>query len=199
MSDTIVIGKISDLVIEMLANEEPLYNTVPTKPLTDGRILIGRQHWAERSAPSRVIFVPFNSGFAPVLNKSNWVTGPSPNGLQTLQPGFQSHLLGRPLATDQAEYLVYCWGQSTVNDREKDFDATRWLAHVVIRACMRVAMTSVRVFRGEGWTDQRPDGASLLSAGHEFCFGVVLDIPIIDSAVQFPAGPLTAIPTLEIE
>lgn len=197
MSDSLIVSAVSDLVIEIMNGSEPEFFANPgLTPLTDGRVLLGRHHVAERSTPSRVIFVPMNSAFGPPGLNSQTVV------VNNRAPGFQQRLRQRTLGTDISRYLVYCWGQSVRNDREHDFDVTRWLAHVVMRACQRLMMTSVSFFPGEGWTDQRSDGPSLLSAGHEFCFGVQIEIPIPDSSVELvtddprlPNG-LTLNPTL---
>lgn len=200
MTDTAIIGKLSDLLIVLMNDEEVnQFSPAGLLPLSDERILLGEHYRANRTSPSRVIFVPINSTFGPPAAKSNWISE-TVNGKPNVQPGFLSRIIARPLATDQAEYLVYCWGQSaSEDDHEKDFDATRWLTHLVIRACQRLTMTSVKFFRGLGWIDQAPGGASLMQSGHEFCFGVTLDIPVIDSSDQMPPKPLQTANTVKVQ
>lgn len=197
MTDSVIVGAVSDLLVQMMDNAEQTLTDWPgLLPLTDGCILLGREHVAKWTAPSTVVFVPTNSSFVEVQNKSNWVTVTPPGTSEAIQPGRNARLLERPLGTDQAHYLVYCWGQSaSETDRRHDFDVTRWLAHTVMRACVRSAMTSVRFSSGEGWIDQLPQGASMLSSGHCFSFVVTFDIPIVDGSVEFPPTPLTVVPS----
>lgn len=201
MYDTALVNAISDLTLLIMGSDEPEFYSRPgILPLSAGRILLGRQHIAERSSPSRIVFVPVNSKFGPPSTKSQWIQS------GTSVPGYQARLRHRPLATDAAQYLVYCWGQSGENTHDLDFDATRWLAHTVMRACARLAMTSVSFFTAEGWIDQRTEGAAVYTAGHEFCFGVSLSIPVTDSGValtpdlapQLPNG-LAISPTIDME
>lgn len=177
LGDEYIIQCVSALVVMMLNNLEPSRYTVPVRPLTEGRVLLGRQWVSSWSSPSQVVFVPIGSTFGPAntLSQPVQVNGKS--------QGYQQRIRQRSLATDEAKYFVYCWGMSAVGTHEADFGATRFLAHTVMRACQRLMMGSVGFFPGEGWIDQRPDMASLVQEGHVFCFGVQISMPVPDSAV----------------
>jgi hypothetical protein len=179
MSDTAIVAAVSALVVQILEADQGTEFAVPVAPLSSGRIELGRQFVNDRTAPSQVVFVPVRSRFGPPATKSQTV---QTNGVAQ---GFQSRMLRRPLGTDLASYEVHVWAQHNPADPEKDFDATRYLAHVVMQACQLLAMSSVLLSAGE-WTDQRKDSPQLVKAGHRFEFGVEIHLPILDSSVQFP-------------
>jgi hypothetical protein len=191
VSDTLIVAAISAMVLQILDADQSNEFAVPVAPLTEGRVLLGREFLKNRTSPSRIVMVPVSSAFGPPATKSNQVVQSG------VKPGFKSRIFQRPLATDRAMYEVYCWGQSNLADPEKDFDATRYLAHVVMQAAQLVAMTSVRIDGHGEWTDQRSNAPQILKAGHEFMFTMSIDVPVLDSSVQ-PAPPLTAVPTVAV-
>lgn len=186
MRDTILVRAMSALVQQIMSATEPTEFSVPLAPLTDGRILLGREQLKNRTAPCRIVFVPIASRFGPASVKSQTVV--PLNGQPT---GHQNRELRRPIATDLATYEVYCWGQAVPADTESDFDATRQLAHIVVQAAQLLAMSSVHVDGAGEWTDQRADAPQILKAGHEYMFTLAFEFPVLDSGVQFPLAPLT--------
>lgn len=188
MRDSVVIAAISDLVLQILDADQPSEFAVPVAPLTDGRILLGREFLSQRTAPSRIVFVPVGGSLGPPNVKSN-----------TSSQGFNRRILQRPLGTDLATYEVYCWGQANPADPGGvDFDATRYLAHVVIQATQLLAMSSAHVGGETLWTDQDTRSPQRLKAGHELMFRLSIEMPILDSGVQFPPSTLTTVPTVAI-
>lgn len=97
-----------------------------------------------------------------------------------------------------AQYDVHCWGQSNPADTERDFDATRFLAHSVMLACTLLAQTSMELTPGE-WIDQQEGAAQMVKAGHRFRFGVTLHMPVADSSVQrTKPGTVLGQPTIAV-
>jgi hypothetical protein len=186
MRDTIIVQAMSALVSQIMAAAEPTEFSVPLAPLNDGRIFLGREFLKNRTAPSRIVFVPVSSRFGPADVKSQTVVP-----LNGQQNGHANRVLRRPIATDRATYEVYCWGQHVPADPERDFDATRQLAHIVVQAAQLLAMSSAHVDGHGEWTDQRADKPQILKAGHEYMFTIAFDMPVLDSGVQFPPAPLT--------
>lgn len=190
--DTTIMQAMSALLVQVMQGDEASEFDVSLAPLTDGRILLGREFLTQRTAPSRVVFVPVGGTIQPPNTKSQTV---QTNG-QNL--GYKNRILARPLATDLATYEVYCWGQANPADPEKDFDATRFLAHAVVQCAQRLMMTSVHLGGSVEWTDQRPNSPTRLKAGHELAFMLSIEIPITDGFVQFPPQPLTLpVPTVQ--
>lgn len=189
--DTTILAAMSALLNQVLAANESNEFDVVLAPLTDGRILLGREFLTQRTSPSRVVFVPVGGSLQPPNTKSQSVLT---NGANL---GYQNRILGRPLATDLATYEVYCWGQAAPADPEKDFDATRYLAHAVVQCAQRLMMASVHLGGTTEWTDQRPNSPTRLKAGHELAFMLSIEIPVTDGFVQFPPKPLTAVPTVQ--
>lgn len=181
--DRVIVDGMSALVQQILQANQATEFAVPVAPLTEGRILLGREAEAVRTAPSSILFIPLSSQFLPPANVSNGAQGTANRSLR------------RPLATERATYLVDVWGQHNPGDPEKDFEATRYLAHVVIQASQLLAMASVRIEAGGEWTDQQERQPQRIKAGHRFKFALSFDIPVLDSAVQ-PAPPLTLGPTV---
>ncbi len=195
MGDVAVIRALSAMLVQVLQADQSSEFATPIAPLTGasdgetGRILLGRQWLKNRTAPSRVVMIPVSSAFLPPNTSSNAFVDPQTGQMQ----GAIVRKLRRPLATDRATYEVHVWAQALPADQENDIDATRYLAHRVIQSAQLIAMTSVR-FDGPGqWGP-----VALMQAGTEFVFALSIDMPVIDSSVQFPPAPLTVVPSIAI-
>ena len=194
MSHTQVVAAVSALVLQILESEQPTVFAVPLAPLSEGRVLLGRERLGNRSAPSSVIFVPLRSRFGPPSTKSQTVPASDGSGKMI---GLGARLLQRPLATEHTDYEVHVWGQHRPADPEKDFNATTYLVHVVVSALQLLAMSSVTI--GDGvWEDQQEGQAQIVKAGHRYIFGCSIAAPVRDSSVQFVPGALTQVPTVTI-
>ena len=195
VGDVAVVRALSAMLLQILQADQSSEFATPIAPLTGasdgetGRILLGRQWLKNRTSPSRVVMIPISPAFGPANTSSNAFVDPATGQTQ----GAIVRKLRRPLATDRATYEVHVWAQSLPADQENDIDATRYLAHRVIQSAQLIAMTSVR-FDGPGqWG---PVG--LVQAGLEFTFHLSIDMPVLDSSVQFPPAPLTVVPSIAI-
>ena len=195
VGDVAVVRALSAMLLQILQADQSSEFATPIAPLTGasdgetGRILLGRQWLKNRTSPSRVVMIPISSAFGPANTSSNAFVDPATGQTQ----GAIVRKLRRPLATDRATYEVHVWAQSLPADQENDIDATRYLAHRVIQAAQLIAMTSVR-FDGPGqWGP-----TALVQAGLEFTFHLSIDMPVLDSSVQFPPAPLTVVPSIAI-
>jgi hypothetical protein len=195
VGDVAVVRALSAMLLQILQADQSSEFATPIAPLTGasdgetGRILLGRQWLKNRTSPSRVVMIPISSAFGPANTSSNAFIDPATGQTQ----GAIVRKLRRPLATDRATYEVHVWAQALPADQENDIDATRYLTHRVIQAAQNIAMTSVR-FDGPGeWGP-----TALVQAGLEFTFHLSIDMPVIDSSVQFPPAPLTVVPSIAI-
>jgi len=160
--------------------------------LTDGRILMGRQHVKERSSAPRIVFIPVRSKWGPksVYNRSQV------QGYPSAEVRLQNQI--RSLRTETTDFEVHVWGVAIPPDPEGgDFDATQVLYQQVIRTLHHLAMGNYNITDGT-FTDQQPSGTQLVKTGHEFVFGVTFDTPILDILLPYaPPGtaPGPVIPT----
>jgi hypothetical protein len=155
-------------------------------PLTDGGILIGRQHVLEQSRAPRIVFVPLTSTFGPrdTYNRSNLVGSPSAEMLlQWAQRSIHSEIV---------RFEIHVWGQATPPDPEGgDFDATQVLYQCVIQS-VRANITGGYTLLPGVWADQTPSAAQLQKAGHEFVFGLEISTPVLDNLLSYaPSGTAT--------
>lgn len=152
-------------------------------PLTDGGILIGRQHIKEMSSPPKIVFVPRGSTFNPrdFYNRSN-VEG-APSAEMKLQ------WAERAVHTDLTRFDVHCWGVASPPDPEGgDFDATQVLYQAVIQSVRRLAYGSYNLLPGT-WLDQAEGMGQLQKLGHWFVFGIEFQTPILDMLLSYvPSG-----------
>ena len=152
--------------------------------LTDGQILIGRQHIFEQSAPPRVVFIPLTSTFGPrgMRSASNVATNPTNEQMAQWKQ--------RSIATETLRFEVHVWGVDYPNaDPEGgDFDATQALYQQVIASTHLITVGSYRVFNGV-WTDQQSAATQLVKTGHEFVFGLEFETPVLDTPLGYvPSG-----------
>lgn len=151
--------------------------------LTDGRILIGRQHVFEASAAPRIVFVPVSSKWGPksVYNRSSVQGAPSAEQLRQNQI--------RSLRTETTYFETHVWGIATPPDPEGgDFDATQVLYQQLVRSLHLLAPGNYNITDGT-FSDQAASGSQLVRAGHEFVFGVTFDTPVLDKLLPYaPPG-----------
>ncbi len=185
---------ISAAVLQILAAEQETEFSIPIAPLVDGRILLGRERLEERKSPSRIVMVPTVVRYKPANTMSNV----SPAFLSNQFSPAQIRALQRPLAVENQTYEFYCWGQHRPAKPELDLNATAYLASVVIRAVQNIAMSSAHIDGTGEWIDQRAREPQRLKAGHEYMFTLSIDAPVLDSSVQYPLQPLTAVPTVTV-
>lgn len=181
----IVSALISAISADMVTRLAALTHSIT---LTDGRILIGRQHIYEQSAPPRIVMIPIRSSFGPraMYNRSQ-VTGYPSSELvhQWVQ---------RSVATERMSFEVHVWGQANPPDAEGgDFDATQVLYQTLILSCHYLMVGSVE-FTSLVWTDQQTSGSQLIKAGHEAVFGLTIDTPVLDTTLTPAPSNVTANP-----
>jgi hypothetical protein len=146
--------------------------------LTDGAILIGRQHVIEQSSPPRVVFVPVGSAYGP-----RNMYGPSNRANPTLEASAQ--ILQRAIATETVKFEVHVWGQADPPDPEGgDFDATQFLYQALILSIHLTTVGSYKLGNGT-WVDQAPSMAQFQKAGHEYVFTIDIDTPVMDGPLQY--------------
>jgi hypothetical protein len=167
----------NDVVARLAAMTPPI-------TLTDGSILIGRQHIYEQSAANRIVFIPVRSVFGPrgMYSTSNVAGNPVPDLLR--------QWLQRSIATEKMMFEVHVWGvaQPTPDPEGGDFDATQVLYQTTILSCHYLAVGAVE-FTALTWTDQKPGGTQLFKEGHEAVFGITFDTPVLDTSLQYvPPG-----------
>jgi len=183
-----VIGAISTALIATLAD-----GSYPA--LTDGRILVGRQHVYEASSPPRVVFVPVRSEWGPrtMFNASPVAGKTSDQRQQWVQ---------RAIWTDITHYEVHVWGASVPADPDLDFVATQQLYQAVIYATHSLMPGCYNLVPGD-WADQRASASQMVKAGHEFVFGLQIYTPVTDNpfeaALQFVPSDTTANPTVVLQ
>ena len=156
--------------------------------LTDGKILIGKQHVFEASSPPRVVFVPMSSKFSP-----RSVAG---RGAQMSAIERQSELAQRAIGTDTVHFEVHVWGQAAVADPDNDWDATQTL-YQQIYASTYLTCVGCCVFTNGTWTDSTSAGTSLMNAGREFVFGIEIATPVLDTILpdaNLPIAPAGTVP-----
>ena len=151
--------------------------------LTDGKILIGKQHVFEASSPPRVVFVPLGSVFSP-----RSVAG---RGTQMGTAERQAEYAQRSIATDTVHFEVHVWGQAAVPDPDNDWDATQLLYQQVI-ASTYLTCVGCCVFKNGTWTDSTAKGTALMNAGREYVFSVEIATPVLD--VLLPLAPAGTLP-----
>jgi hypothetical protein len=140
-------------------------------PLTDGQILIGREHVFEASAPPRIVFVPV---YIDRLPKS--VTSSRSPSTRTES---RTEWLQRGLGTKEFRFEVHVWGQAVTPDPVDDFDATILLGELVERTAHLLFPGCVSA-KGGPWADQTANASQLNKAGHELVFELRILKPLDD-------------------
>ena len=154
--------------------------------LTDGAILVGRQHQFEQSAPPRILFVPVRSKFAAkdVYNRSPVATM-TPYSAEARQ-----QIAQRSILTEMLTFEVRCWGTATPSDPDLDFDITQAYYQQVIISTHLLSAGTYTVEGGE-WTDSKFSSGQLIRDGREFVFALTFGTPILDKLLPF-ANPIVA-------
>jgi hypothetical protein len=186
-----IVDALSALVLQILDADQQAEFALPVAPLTAGKILMGRENLKIHDAPSQIVMIPVGFMLGPPDTKSNQVKASDGSF-----PGQQARKLRRPLASKATVYEVHVWGQANPADPERlDFDATDYLADVVLQAAQLLAMGSVSMRESRGiWEDQQEGATQRVKAGHRVSFQLTISAPVLDSSVQFPPAPLTLVP-----
>lgn len=145
-------------------------------PLTEGKIVLGRQYQFEHSAPPRIIFVPTTHGFD--ANDVYSATGEYTEG----------QLLNRSFMTDAVTYEIRCWGTAPDRDPDYDYDFTQTLYQQVIRSLNLLARGSF-VIDSATWTDSRFQSAQLDRDGREHVMMVTVYTPILEYLQPLQPAP----------
>lgn len=160
--------------------------------LTDGKILLGRQHQYEGSAPPRIIFTPMSSRWAAKLpaSASNIATNApySPEG--------KAQIAQRAILSEYVTFEVSCWGSAggtsgQTGNPDDDFIVTMALYQAVIQQTHLMSVGSYDVISAGGgkWRQSQPTSTQLNVYGQEFVFGLTLAIPVLDRLLPFaPSG-----------
>jgi hypothetical protein len=161
-------------------------------PLTDGKILLGRQHQIEQSAPPRIIFTPKGSTFGAkdVYGRSNVVGYPSAE--------VRSQWAQRSVLTDFVTFEVRCWGCHVPPDPDLDFDVTQALYQQVIMSTHLLAAGTYTATPG-AWQDSTFQSSQLFRDGREFVFGLTFGTPLLDKLLPFAPGAVAAQPTTNMQ
>lgn len=162
-----------------------------TAAFTDGRILLGREHIYEQSAPPRVVFVPTVGKFAgkDVYNASLTAGYPSAEVRR------QNQL--RSIRAEHTLFEVHVWGAAVTPDPADDFDATQVLYHQVIRTAQVIAAGTYELSDGR-WMDQDANASQLVKSGHEFVFGLALGTPVLDRLIPYAPSNVAPDPTTQM-
>lgn len=154
-------------------------------PLTDGKVLLGRQRVLENSAPPRVVFIPMASKFGPksASNQSDSSTVSNPNAEQLAQ------WAQRSIMTDKIIFEVQVWGQASPPDSDLDFDATQNLYDIVIQSVYAMSVGRSTIIDGR-WVDQAVSETQVDKSGHVYVFGVEIETPVLDNLLGY-LPPLT--------
>jgi hypothetical protein len=151
-------------------------------PLTDGHILLGRQHVAEGSSPPRIIFV---------FKRSEWgdkgMYSPATAAVQPSDRRYQ--WLARSLVSEIYVVEVHVWGAFVPVDPEGgDKDATQLLYQQVIRSIDLMVRGAWDLTPG-AFTREQAGQTALNTFGEEFVFQFKIGTPVLESVLEFvPSG-----------
>jgi len=159
-----------------------------TGALTDGAILIGREHIFEQSAPPRIVVVPTGSRFGAKSAYNRRIAGGPPTA-ELLREWSQ-----RTIATDRILLEVHCWGQATPPDPARDYDATQVLYQQVIQSTHLLTAGTYELGDGR-WPSATEATSQLVVAGREYVFQIGLGIPVLDRALDYVPEGTAADPT----
>lgn len=149
-----------------------------TPALVPGGICLGREYVTDNIAPPRIVMIPVSSSFAA---RSSSI----PNGARTGDIAAQKSK--RAVRTERITFEVRCGGQAATPNTAQDFDAARELAHWFIDSTHLLTAGSYEVTGGT-WADQTPGATQRMKAGHEFVFGLTVNVPITDAPLPFATG-----------
>ena len=147
-----------------------------TSALVDGRVLLGRQHVFEQSAPPRIVMVPV---------RTKYTSGSASGNRRNVKSAERRREIAqRDIATETLVFEIHTWGQSTPPDPDYDFDATQVLSHQVIQS-VHLLTSGVYELVDGAWADQVATATQLMKAGHEHVFGISFETPVLDVAKPF--------------
>lgn len=182
-SITDVIAALSTEVVTRLAD-------AGMTALTDGKILLGRQHVEEYSAASRIVAIPMGSTFGP-RSVSGAASGTHPNAEQ------RAEIAQRAIASEILSFEIHCWGQANPPTEDGDWNVTRAIAHVVLQAAQALAAGVWSAGSGK-WTDSTANATQLGRAGREFVFTLQIATPVLADLLPYaPAGVVPSAAVVE--
>lgn len=176
-----LVGSISNVLVSKIA--EAGYPA-----LTDGAILLGRQHVYTQGSPPRVIMYPTDSVYGPRDPASDSRVATN----QRYATDGKAEILNRSIGTDGIVFMVHCWGwqydqsePATVPDG--NFDFTRILAHAVLQSIQAIMPGNPVVMGGAGhWPGSEPGATQLDVFGREFVFKTnPIPTPILQEMLKF--------------
>jgi hypothetical protein len=182
-----IVSAISDEVVSRLA-------TAGYPQLTDGKILLGRQHLFEQSSPPRIVMYPKRGAYR--------AKDPSSAAVLTLNNPYSPERLAEisqlPIFTEDLTFAVHCWGaQPNPSDPDTilddNYDFTRTLEHTVIAAADYLMRGIVWPLDGD-WTNARPNATQLDALGWEYVFGLKIATPVLQTILTF--APATVGPDI---
>lgn len=150
-------------------------------PLTDGQILMGRQHLGEHSFPPKIVLIPTGFRVGPRSATSRGDT----QEINTIN-------LERPIGTQFKQFEVHVWGCNYVYDT----DTSTWvptpdpnLDWDAVDAVYNIVWQSVHALAAGIWTTRSgtiDKGATQYQrVGRYAVFDLELATPILDTALQF--------------
>lgn len=159
-------------------------------PLTDGAVLLGKQHDYEHSDAPRIIFTPIKSTFGAKDVSSRLA-------IDSTHPAFE-----RVIGAEMVTFEVRCWGRGPADatggtDPNADYDATQALYQQVIASVNEIALGCYDVGAGE-WNDDVIN----VRRGREFVFQLSINTPVYErltlanlgSPVPAPNPPSNYVP-----
>ena len=180
MSIPALVSAISDTVVANLAS-------AGYPALTDGAILLGRQHQSEQSSPPRIIFVPLGSTWGPrsPSSPSNVQAG---GGYTNDQRAIAAQ---RPVLSEMQRFEVRCWGAADTGNVDDDIAFTQALYQAVILAVHLRAVGSCDLEHGQAgqWVQANIKNTQLSVSGQEFVFTLGIAVPVLDKLLLWaPTG-----------
>lgn len=152
-----------------------------TPALTEGRILLGREHVRfENTAPPYLAFVPVTS---------DWGARSVAHGSPTLTGELRAEKLNRSIGSESFTLQLHTWGQASPPNPRVDFDITQRLYQQVIQSVHLLTAGAYRLVPGT-WDDQRDKATQLVKAGHYHVMGVVFSTPILEFSMPFVETPI---------
>lgn len=173
---------IKELIAEISTAVVAALSAANYPALVDGKILIGRQFQFEQSAPPRIIFTPVSSEF-PMKDVYN-VSRLNQGGYTVEQ---LRQMTNRSILSDKITFEVRCWGVSSDQDPDDDYDYTQALYHQVIRSILELARGSAEFTAGK-WTDATFNSGQLVRDGREFVFNATFGTPILALLEALPTA-----------
>lgn len=137
-----------------------------SKAFLEGRILVGREHVNENSAPPRVVFVPMGIADAPSGGTSAMTAAAFSEGeydRTRTSPPFRGEILW---------WEVHVWGVG-----ERLFGPTHIVAQAIKRATQTRGSGTYEIGRA-AWSDQDPDAPQRTKLGRNLVFQLGMRVPI---------------------